>query len=168
MRIHVLTLVLALLPMGTGAAEIAADPLETLAWLVGTWRAEASTADGNPETTEVTFQWTAHKRAIQYSIVRTSNGKTVPALAGICGWHPVKKRFVLWEMDGEGNLTEGQFLAGEGKHSYEEVIHGVDGSTLPVRAEALRQGEDAFRFNASVETGGEWAVVFQRTYLRVK
>lgn len=168
MKSYALALVLCLLPLGIEAGESAQNPIEALAWLVGTWRAEATTPDGNPETTEADFQWTPHRRAIQYSIVRTSKGKTVPALAGICGWHPVKKQFVLWEMDGEGNLTEGQFLVGEGKHTYEEVIHGVDGSTLPVRAEARREGDDRFRFDASIETGGAWSVAFQRTYERVK
>jgi hypothetical protein len=146
----------------------AGDPLEALAWLVGTWQAKATTPDGNPETTEVVYEWTDHKKAIRYSIVRTSKGKTVPALAGICGWHPVKRQFVLWEMDGEGNLTEGQFVVGEGKNSHEEVISGIDGSTLPVRAEVLRQGDDRFLFNASVEKDGLWTIVFRRTYARVK
>jgi hypothetical protein len=89
-----------------------------------------------------------------------------PAVEGICGWHPTKKTLVLWDVDQDGNVTESTLLAEASKVVYDEVIHGADGSALPVRAEALREGDDRFVFRASVEKDGSWPVVFEAVYSR--
>ncbi len=142
-------------------------PLEQLAWLVGgTWIAETTTPDGNTATVEATYRWADHRQAIQYTLLRRSAGKVQPALEGICGWHPVKKQLVLWEMDAKGSLTEGTVTVKEGGQHHEEVIYGADGSTLPVRAEITRDGDDSFLFRALVEKDGEWTEVFRSTYRR--
>jgi hypothetical protein len=145
----------------------APNPVEALAWLVGgIWSAESKLPDGSPATIEATFHWAGHRRALKYSLVRRSGGRVLPSVEGICGWHPARKTLVLWEMDQDGNLTESTLRAEGPKVSYDEVIYGADGSVLPVRAEAVREGDDRFVFKASVEKDGAWPVVFEAVYQR--
>jgi hypothetical protein len=145
----------------------APNPVEALAWLVGgVWSAESKLPDGSPATIEATFHWAGHRRALKYSLVRRSGGRVLPSVEGICGWHPARKTLVLWEMDQDGNLTESTLRAEGPKVSYDEVIYGADGSVLPVRAEAVREGDDRFVFKASVEKDGAWPVVFEAVYQR--
>ena len=152
----------------TVRARVSDPPgLERIGWLVGTWRADAVASDGSLETTEATYEWASHGRAIRYSLVRKGE-RDETTLEGICGYHPGKERLVLWEVDGEGNVTEGVLTVNEAGQSHDETIYALDGSILPVRAEILREGEDAFRFQALVEKDGDWALVFERTYRRVR
>jgi uncharacterized damage-inducible protein DinB len=153
-------------PVGRSAAKAAQNPVEALAWLLGRWTADSKLADGTSATIEADFQWTNHKRAIKYSLVKRAGGRLLPAGEGICGWHPPKRTLVLWEVDQDGNVTESTLLAEASKVVYDEVIYGADGSALPVRAEALRQGDDRFVFRASVEKDGSWPVVFEAVYSR--
>jgi len=144
-----------------------ADPwtLEDLAWLVGgTWVAGGATAAGTPATTEVVYRWTSGRKAIAYSLVRRDQtGAVDTTLEGLCAWHPEQQRVVLWEVDSQGNVTEGVF--GEGGH-LDEVIHGADGTRRPVRSVIVRRGDGRFRFTASVERGGAWVTVFEADYSR--
>jgi hypothetical protein len=142
------------------------NPVEALAWLLGRWTADTRLPDGTPATIEADFQWANHKRAIKYSLVKRTGGSVLPAVEGICAWHPTKRTLVLWEVDQDGNVTESTLLAEASKVVYDEVIHGADGSALPVRAEALREGDDRFVFRASVEKDGSWPVVFEAVYIR--
>jgi hypothetical protein len=142
--------------------------LEGLAWLVGTWRADATAPDGAAATNEFRFERAPHGKAFHYAIHQTSRGLTTPRVVGLCAWHPVKQRFSLWEVDAAGAVTEGTLEIAGQAHSYEETIYSPDGSTLPVRAEAVRDGQDTFQFKARIEQGGEWKVVFQATWRRVK
>lgn len=154
-----------------GRAQTQANPnaLDRIAWLVGgTWVAESKTPDGAPVTTEATYHFTSHRKAIRYSIVRKIEGKEVPVLEGLCGWHPGKKQLVIWEVDFEGNVTESILVVQDKTMSYNEMIFATAGSTQPVRAEAIREGDDQFVFRASVPKGGQWPVVFEARYQRRK
>ncbi len=93
-------------------------------------------------------------------------GRVLPSVEGICAWHPARKTLALWEVDQDGNLTESTLSADAARIRYDEVIHGADGSALPVRAEAVREGDDRFVFKASVEKDGTWPVVFEAVYVR--
>lgn len=73
---------------------------------------------------------------------------------------------MLWEVDQQGNLTESTLSADGARVCYDEVIHGVDGSTLSVLAEVVREGDDRFVFKASVEKDGTWPVVFEAVCVR--
>jgi hypothetical protein len=165
--ILIVLLMVAAAGVASGQATASGDAaLAPLAWLVGTWTGEGKTPDGRAATNEITYAWTADRKAIQYSLARRAGGVTDIALAGLCGWHPVRKRLVLWEMDSQGNLTEGAIAVVNGVQTHDEVIYGADGSTLPVRAEVRRKGADAFVFRALVEKGGAWVQVFETTYVR--
>jgi uncharacterized damage-inducible protein DinB len=142
------------------------NPVDALAWLLGTWTADGKLPDGTPATIEATFRWANHRRAIKYSIIKRAGGRVLPSVEGLCGWHPTKKTLVLWEVDQDANLTEGTLVAEPRRIAYQEVIHGADGSALPVRAETVRDGEDRFVFKASVEKDGSWPVVFEAVYRR--
>lgn len=149
------------------ASTQASNPVEVLAWLVGgVWRAESKLPNGTPATIEATFHWANHGKALKYSLVKRSAERVLPSVEGLCGWHPTRKTLVLWEIDQDGNLTESTLKAEGTRVKYDEVIHGADGSTLPVRAEAVREGADRFVFRASVEKGGAWPVVFEAVYVR--
>lgn len=140
--------------------------LNDLAWLTGgTWAAESRTADGAAATTEVSYRWASDGKAIAYTLLRRvrATGAIDTTIDGLCGWHPEKKRVVLWEFDSQGNLTEGVF--GEGGH-LDEVIHSADGASQPVRSAIIRESDDRFRFSASVEREGAWVVVFEAEYTR--
>jgi len=130
--------------------------------------AENQAPDGSPVITEVVFDWASHKKLITYSIIRKYGAKTVPTIEGMCGWHPGKKQLVLWEMDNHGNLTEAMLIVNGNKQSYEELLYQADGSTLPIRAQGIREGEDVFIFKASIPKEGEWVEVFRADYKRVK
>lgn len=164
-----LVLLMALELSGRSAAPEGqeADPwtLHDLAWLVGgTWVAGSETTAGAPATTEVVYRWTSGRKAIAYSLVRRDEAGAVDTtLEGLCAWHPAQQRVVLWEVDGQGNVTEGVF--GEGGHLH-EVIHGADGTRLPVRSVIARRGDRRFLFTASVERGGAWVTVFEADYSR--
>jgi hypothetical protein len=152
----------------TGPAT-GSHPLEQLAWMVGgTWTAVTTLPSGDRATIEATFEWTSHKRAIRYSVVRKAAGRVMPALEGMCVWHPGRKQLALWEIDADGNLTESTLRAEGRTLSYDEVIHPADGSSFPVRAEAIRESDDRFSFKAFVEKDGRWPVVFQADYKRVR
>jgi hypothetical protein len=154
-------------PVVAQASTPAPNPVEDLAWLVGgTWVAESTLPDGAPATIEARFR-THHKKAITYSLVKKSGGRVLPSVEGICGWHPTRRTLVLWEVDQDGNVTESTLRAEGRRVLYDEVIHGADGSKLPVRAEVVRDDDDRFVFKASVEKNGAWPVVFEAVYERV-
>jgi hypothetical protein len=142
--------------------------LNRLAWLVGTWKGDGRTPDGQPATNTFTFEWTPSRTAFKYTIDRTAGGVTVPALVGLCTWHPAKSAFVLLEVSDRGEVTDGVLRIHGDRYAYEETISGSDGTVLPVRAEAVREGDDAFVFRASVQQGGDWKVVFETTWRRVR
>jgi hypothetical protein len=142
--------------------------LTQLAWLVGTWRGESKTPDGKPATNVFTFEWAPGRTAFRYTIERTSGGVTVPALVGLCTWHPAKSAFVLLEVSDRGDVTESLLRAQGERYTYEETIFGADGTVLPVRAEAERDGDDTFIFRARVQQGGDWKIVFATTWRRVR
>jgi hypothetical protein len=152
---------------GSQAAPAQDANLASLNWLVGTWRGEGRTPDGKPATNEFRFERSPNGKAFQYTILRTAEGKTSPVLVGLCAWHPAKRQLMLWEVDGEGALTESTLTVAGDTLDYREVIHGADGSILPVRARGIRQGTDTFRFTASIEQKGEWRQVFETTWRRV-
>jgi len=140
--------------------------LDDLAWLVGgTWVAETKTAAGAAAITEVVYRWASARKAITYSVVRRdqATGATDTSLEGLCAWHPEQRRVVLWEVDSQGNLTDGMF--GEGGH-LDEVIHAADGTRRPVRSVIARNGDHRFLFTASIERGGKWVTVFEADYSR--
>jgi hypothetical protein len=160
-------------PEGATPASAAAppsqpvDPIQSLSWLVGgTWIADGKLPDGSPATVEATFEWAHHKRAVKYAIVKRSAGRVFPTIEGLCGWHPGRKTLVLWEVDQDGSLTESTVRVGGNRLSYDEVIYSINGSRLPVRAEAVRESEDRFVFRASIEKDGSWPVVFEAAYSR--
>lgn len=171
----VLTLLLSIICL-SAAGPVAAqttyagdNPLDQIAWVVGgTWVAKSKAPDGSSVTIQFACKWASHKRLITYTIIKKYVDKTVPTIEGMIGWHPGKKQLVLWEMDNEGNLTESLLIVTGNNLSYNEVIYKKDGATLPVRAETIRQGEDAFVFKASVPKEGEWLEVFRADYQRVK
>jgi hypothetical protein len=150
------------------ATPDAGRPLDELAWLVGTWKGPGRTPDGRPATNTFRFEWAPGRNAFRYTIDRTADGTTEPAVVGLCAWHPAKKRFVLLEVGGTGDVTESVLTVSGGNYAYEETIYGRDGSTLPIRAEAVREGDDAFVFRARMEQHGEWKVVFETTWRRVR
>jgi hypothetical protein len=143
-----------------------ADPLDALNWLVGLWRAEAKTPGGQPAVNEFRVERAPHGRALRYTITQSSGGVSVPTLTGLCAWHPGRQRFSIWEVDAAGAVTEGTMREVGGAFVYEETIYGADGSVLPVRAEAVRDGPDTLRFDAKVEQSGEWKVVFRAIWRR--
>ena len=142
------------------------NPLDQIAWMVGDWIGERKAADGIPETIEVTFEWASHKKIIYYKIVRKPGDGAVASTEGMCGWHPGKKQFVLWEFDQEGNLYESVMVVHGNGQSLQEMLYQVNGATTPVRAEVVRENENRFSFKASVPKNGAWPEVFQVTYNR--
>jgi hypothetical protein len=145
------------------------EPLNTLAWTIGgKWVAETKGADDSPLGVEVTFQWASHRKAINYAIVIKSKDKTIPQYEGTYFWHPGKKQVALLQLDALGNVTESTLTADGMVLKQENVLTSEDGSKHEQRVEIVREGDDAFQFNAFVPKEGKWvkAVTFQ--YKRVR
>lgn len=140
--------------------------LADLAWLVGVWEGDAPMPDGGRAVDRFTFEWAPNKKAFRYAMERSDGGATTPLLVGLCAWHPTEQRLALWEVSGDGALTESTLVVEGNELSYEEKIHAPGEAPLPVRAQARRDGPDSFHFEASVEKEKEWKVVFQRTWRR--
>jgi hypothetical protein len=62
----------------------------------------------------------------------------VPSFEGLCAVHPDNQRIALFEVDRDGNVTEGLITASEGRVTSEEVSYGAAGSALAVRVELVR------------------------------
>jgi len=168
-RFLYLAFVVMLLPAAPLAAESTSEnPLDRIAWMVGTWIGEKKAADGTPEIVEVTFDWAGHKKIIFYKISSKQEDRTTTITEGMCGWHPGKKQLVLWEFDNEGNLYESVMVVHGNKQSYEEMLYQANGATTPVRAEVMRENDNRFSFKAFVPKNGEWPEVFHLTYDRVR
>jgi hypothetical protein len=174
MSTHIRFLTALVLGLTAGIVPASAQPtiddqgrLAPVAWLVGgTWVGEAKAPDGSISTVELTYAWADHRKAMKYSIVRRVGNRLVPALDGICAWHPGKKQIVLWEVDNDGNVTESILVPHGTRVSFDEMLYAAAGTTQPVRAEIARQGENDFLFKAAIPKGGEWVVVFEARYTR--
>jgi hypothetical protein len=102
----------------------------------------------------------------RYTITRERAGEMVPSFEGLCAVHPDRQRIALFEVDRDGNVTEGLITATESRVTSEEVIYGAAGSALPVGVELVRTAADAFAIEALVERDGRWASVFEAAYTR--
>lgn len=149
-------------------ADQATNLLEPVAWLVGTWAGTATAADGTRSTVEAIFAWADHGKLLEYAVTRRAGDELVASVAGVCGWHPGQRQIVLWEIDADGSLTEATVTALGDTLDLQELVYAVDGTTLPVRARTVREGDDAFLFLASVPKDGSWTEVFRQRYERVR
>jgi hypothetical protein len=159
---------LLLFPCPTPAAD-STSPLDPLAWAVGgKWSADIKTRDGAPMHVEVAFRWSDHKKAITYDVRFQTKDKSFTQYEGMYFWHPGKKAIVLVEVTAQGATTEGTLQA-EGSKLVQMNLHThPDGTTQEQRVEIVRQGDDAFAFEAHVKDKGEWVKAVGFTYQRGK
>jgi hypothetical protein len=159
----------AFLPSRIRADADGADPLEPLAWAVGgVWAADIKTGDGSPLRVEATFRRLGHKKTITYDVVFKTNDKSYSQYEGTYFWHPGKKAITLMEVSAQGNTTEGVLIP-EGTMLVQRNVHTqADGTVQEQRVEIVRQGDDAFAFEAFVKKEGAWARAVGFTYNRVK
>jgi hypothetical protein len=152
----------------TPAAD-STSPLDPIAWTAGhTWAAEIKTRDGAPMHVEVDFRWADHKKAITYDVRFQAKEKTHTQYSGMYFWHPGKKAIVLVEVTAQGATTEG-VLKPEGSKLVQTNLHtNPDGTIQEQRVEIVRQGDDAFAFEAYVKDKGEWVKAVGFTYNRMK
>jgi hypothetical protein len=150
-------------------ARAADAPLEPLAWLVGgTWVAEIKAAKGDPLEVHMRVAWSAHKKALKYTIVFKTKDAVIPQYDGMYFWHPAAKEIRLLQIDGGGQVTESVLTVADGKWTQRNTLTRADGTRQEQRAELVRDGNDAFRFRALVPKGTEWIEGLNLTYRRVQ
>lgn len=167
---HLLVAFAVLLHVGPAPAQPAAapkDPLEPLAWLIGTWAAAVKGPDGAPLAFRTTFDWAGHKKALKFAVTFKAKDATVAQYEGMYYWHPGKKCLAMLQIDRYGNVTESSATVDGKNMTQVNVVAVVDGAKREQRVEMIRYGDDAFTFRALVPKDGRWAEAVAFRYTRV-
>lgn len=143
------------------------DPLEQLAWIVGTWAAEVKGPDGSPMAIRTTYDWAGHRKALKYVVAFRSKDTTTVQYEGTYYWHPGKKSLAMLQIDRYGNVTESTATVDGKVMNQVNAVAAVDGAKREQRVELVRDGNDSFSFRALIPKGREWTEAVAFRYTRV-
>ena len=125
------------------ASPPAPSPMDALAWMAGgKWTAEEKDGDRLLRV-EMNCRRSENRQAILFEVsYLTAEGRVVPQYQGMYVWHPVKKAFLLWQVNRDGNIAEGEMREEDGKWTQHSLVTESGGGTHELRTVMQRTGED--------------------------
>ncbi len=81
------------------------DPLEDLAWMIGTWHAEHLGAE-----VEVDCRWLANKSFVEVTYSKRQGKELTPPATQIIGVDPGSRRIESWMFSGDGGYATGDWM----------------------------------------------------------
>lgn len=105
-------------------ADAAAEALDELGWLVGSWKDNAPGA-----TVTTTADWTRNRHFLRRSIVVTREGEDPTEATEVIGYDPVAGGIRSWVFDSEGGFGEGAWTREGNKWLISFTATAPDGST---------------------------------------
>ncbi len=153
----------------TGFAQAAPNLLDQkLGWCAGEWRAAGKGPDGKPMTVEVRTRWSENHRALVFDVAFVSETRRTQAYHGMYVWNPEKQAPVMYQVNDEGVLTEGE-ISWEGATQIQNNRgFSAPGMTFRSRTTLTRDGNDAYDWHAFFEKDGKFIEVLHLRYERVK
>ncbi len=141
---------------------------QKMGWCVGDWRATTSAPDGKPLVVDVSTRWSENHHAILFNVWFTTESVRTPAYTGMYVWHPAKQQPVLYQVNDEGVVTEGEVSwDGDVQLQQNRGVKGP-GQVVTTDTETRRQGNDAYDWRAYLEKDGKRIEVLRLHYERVK
>jgi uncharacterized protein (TIGR02246 family) len=105
----------------------AADPLEDLAWMVGTWRAEHLGAE-----MEIDVRWLANKAFVEATYSQRVGETATPTATQIIGINPGTGRIMSWMFSGDRGIAMGDWTSSDSGWTID--YQGVRGDGAPTTA----------------------------------
>jgi uncharacterized protein (TIGR02246 family) len=110
-----------------GESPAATDPVEDLAWMVGTWQAERLGVE-----MEIDCRWLANKRFVEATYSRRDGDQLTPTATQIIGMNPATGRIMSWMFSGDGGCATGDWSPSDAGWSID--YSGVTGAGEPSTA----------------------------------
>lgn len=129
------------------------------------WVAEGQWGDGTPYRQEIRYEYDLNKKIVQtYTNGFINEDMTAWGKRnhGIRKWDEKTKKYMFWEYDVFGGITEGEVFV-EGDNIYHQYVYGEAGKQTNITDGLEKIDENTYAYKIGVYNNGKWAQVFLDT-----
>ncbi|MDE1177259.1 MAG: hypothetical protein PW789_11745 [Edaphobacter sp.] len=142
------------------------SPLESIAWMAGSWVADAK-PPGNGKASRVLTRFTPQLDGRMMAMETSVDGQ--PVYAGMYAYDPAKKTITFWYVTPSGESIRGTVMPHADDQLYDIVMTLVNGIELHFQTKVHRIDMDHYTWAlfTTINKGATWDKLFEVEYHRV-